>query len=61
MTKAMGRAVLRLSGWRMEGEIPNVAKAVAIVVPHTSNWDFLVAIAGLFAGAGFVARQGHHF
>ena len=49
MTKAIGRAVLRLSGWRMEGEIPNVAKAVAIVVPHTSNWDFLVAIAGLFA------------
>ena len=49
LTKAMGRAGLRLGGWRMEGEIPNVAKAVAIVVPHTSNWDFLVAIAGLFA------------
>ncbi len=49
MTKAVGRAILRLTGWRMEGEIPNVAKAVVIVVPHTSNWDFLLAIAGLFA------------
>ena len=49
MTKAMGRAMLRLSGWRMEGEIPNLPKAVVIVVPHTSNWDFLLAIAGLFA------------
>lgn len=49
LTKAMGRAILRLSGWRMEGEIPNLPKAVVIVVPHTSNWDFLLAIAGLFA------------
>ena len=49
MTKAMGRTMLRLGGWRIEGEIPNLPKAVVIVVPHTSNWDFLLAIAGLFA------------
>ncbi|MFN8574304.1 MAG: lysophospholipid acyltransferase family protein [Gemmatimonadaceae bacterium] len=37
---------MRLFGWRLEGELPNVAKAVIIVAPHTSNWDFFM---GLFA------------
>lgn len=26
-------------GWRFEGEFPNLPKAVAIVLPHTSNAD----------------------
>lgn len=26
-------------GWRFEGEFPNLAKAVAIIAPHTSNYD----------------------
>ncbi len=45
----VGRALLRLKGWRFEGVVPNVPKAVVIVVPHTSNWDFVVGIAALFA------------
>ncbi len=36
-------------GWRFAGGIPNVSKAVVIVAPHTSNWDFLLGIAGVFA------------
>lgn len=37
-------------GWQFQGEFPNLAKAVAIVMPHTSNLDgwygfnFVVAI-----------------
>ena len=31
---------MRLSGWRIAGNIPNVPKYVLIVAPHTSNWDF---------------------
>jgi len=45
----VGRAVLRVRGWRSEGVVPNVPKAVVIVVPHTSNWDFVVGVAALFA------------
>ncbi len=45
----VGRAVLRIRGWRFEGVVPNVPKAVIIVVPHTSNWDFVVGVAALFA------------
>ncbi len=26
-------------GWRFQGEFPNLAKAVAIIAPHTSNYD----------------------
>ena len=31
---------MRLSGWRIAGNIPDVPKYVLIVAPHTSNWDF---------------------
>lgn len=31
---------LRLTGWRVEGELPEeAAKSVFIAAPHTSNWD----------------------
>lgn len=45
----LGRSLLRSRGWRFEGAVPNVAKAVLIVVPHTSNWDFIVGVAAVFA------------
>lgn len=33
--------ILRLIGWRMEGQVPeDVRKFIIAVVPHTSNWDF---------------------
>ena len=30
-------------GWRFDGEFPNLPKAVAIISPHTSNYDALYA------------------
>lgn len=41
---------LKLSGWTVRGEWPALDKAVAIVAPHTSNWDgpILLAAAGYF-------------
>lgn len=41
--------MLALLGWRIEGAIPNLAKAVVIAAPHSSNWDFVVGIALVFA------------
>lgn len=34
------RLLLRITGWRLEGKIPEVSKCVIIGAPHTSNWDF---------------------
>ncbi len=36
-----GRTVLRLGGWRMAGEFPDLPKFVLIAAPHSSNWDGL--------------------
>lgn len=47
--RAVGRAVLRLMGWRVAGEIPDLPKFVIAVAPHTSNWDFVVGAATMFA------------
>ncbi len=45
----IGRGVLRLLGWRVEGEIADLPKLVIAVAPHTSNWDFVVGMAAMFA------------
>ena len=44
-----GRAALRLAGWRIIGELPALPKFVIVVAPHTSNWDFPVGVAAMFA------------
>ena len=46
---AIGRAALRLSGWRLAGTLPDLPRYVLIVAPHTSNWDFPVGLAAKFA------------
>ena len=48
-TRAIGRALLSVLGWRVTGEVPDLPKFVAAVAPHTSNWDFLVGVATMFA------------
>jgi 1-acyl-sn-glycerol-3-phosphate acyltransferase len=47
--RTIGRTYLRLSGWRVEGVLPDTTKCVAIVAPHTSNWDFSLGVALVFA------------
>jgi 1-acyl-sn-glycerol-3-phosphate acyltransferase len=47
--RALGRALLRLMGWRVTGEFPDLPKLVVAVAPHTSNWDFVVGVATMFA------------
>ncbi|MBD7976970.1 MULTISPECIES: lysophospholipid acyltransferase family protein [Pseudomonas] len=46
--EALGRSVLRLMGWRIEGQLPALDKFVMIGAHHTSNWDFVVFIAAKF-------------
>jgi len=40
--------LLRLFGWRREGELPDIPKYVLIGAPHTSNWDFPFTLAYAF-------------
>jgi 1-acyl-sn-glycerol-3-phosphate acyltransferase len=44
----IGRTLLRLMGWRIDPDLPNLPKFVAIAAPHSSGWDFIVGIAFLF-------------
>jgi 1-acyl-sn-glycerol-3-phosphate acyltransferase len=45
----LGLMLLKLMGWRVEGEIPDIKKFVIIAAPHTSNWDFPITLAVAFA------------
>jgi 1-acyl-sn-glycerol-3-phosphate acyltransferase len=37
----LGILLMRLTGWRIVGNMPDLPKVLMIVAPHTSNWDFL--------------------
>lgn len=56
----IGRLYLRIFGWRLIGEFPNVPKCVTPVAPHTSNWDFAHAIAMVMATDLRVTFMGKH-
>ena len=47
---------MRLSGWRVVGELPDLPKFILIGAPHTSNFDFL-----LFLGVIFTLRANVKF
>lgn len=43
--KWVGRVGLRLfGGWKINGQMPDVKKAIIPIAPHTSNWDFPVGV-----------------
>lgn len=42
--RAVCRRILAAAGWGIEGSLPNLPKFVVIAAPHTSNWDFCVAM-----------------
>ena len=36
---------MKLFGWSIQGELPNLSKFIIVGAPHTSNWDFILVIA----------------
>lgn len=49
-TRLLGRGLLRLMGWKLDiDRLPDTPKGVIVAVPHTSNMDGLIFLAGLFA------------
>ncbi|MFM7659606.1 MAG: lysophospholipid acyltransferase family protein [Betaproteobacteria bacterium] len=49
LMRLSGRIGLKLLGWRVEGEFPNHPKLVVAGAPHSTNWDFPVAMSTVFA------------
>ena len=45
----LSRGLMWLLGWRFAGSVPNLPKMVLVGAPHTSNWDFLLAMMVIFA------------
>lgn len=47
MFQLLGRLILKLWGWKIVGEDPGKKhkKLIYVVIPHTSNWDFILGIA----------------
>ena len=48
----LGKVLIKLSGWKIKGQISDLyenKKFVAIVAPHTSNWDAVVGLAAIAA------------
>lgn len=49
LTRFLGRLLLRGLGWRVSGELPECKQVIVMVAPHTSNWDFIIAMAAQLA------------
>ncbi len=43
----LGATVLRLGGWRVVGELPDLPRMMLCAAPHTSNWDFVWGMAAI--------------
>ena len=49
---------LRILGWRVVGQLPDIPKFVIIGAPHTSNWDFVMFLALAFILKGDLRYMG---
>ncbi len=46
--RGVARAVLKVSRWRVVGEVPSTG--VVVGAPHTSNWDFVLMLLVMWNG-----------
>jgi len=54
--RLVSNSIMRMTGWRVEGKLPDLPKYVLIGAPHTSNWDFV-----LFLGLVFYLKASVRF
>ena len=40
----LGKFLLKVTGWKTTGHLPKDQRVVLIAGPHTSNWDFVLAM-----------------
>ncbi len=49
MLKAFTIFLFTIMGWKLKGQLPSeITKCIVVAAPHTSNYDFLLAMAGFY-------------
>ena len=46
--RKIARFGINISGWTIKGKVPDEERIVLIAAPHTSNWDFILAMLTIF-------------
>ena len=46
--RKIARFGINISGWTIMGKVPDEERIVIIAAPHTSNWDFILAMLAIF-------------
>lgn len=57
---AICRKLYNCLGWQFLGTVPDISHAVVVLAPHTSNWDFFIAMvakAALKLRASFMMKE----
>ena len=49
LSRYLARTALRILGWEVSGNIPDEERIVVVAAPHTSNWDFILAMLTILA------------
>jgi 1-acyl-sn-glycerol-3-phosphate acyltransferase len=49
LLQGLAIVILKIFRWRIEGRPPEIPKYVMTAAPHTSNWDFPIGLAIMFA------------
>ena len=56
----IGRTVFKLTGWKLVGNLPNESKLVIVALPHSSNFDFILALSVIWGWGlkiNFIAKH----
>ena len=48
LLQKIAKFFLTITGWKFKGDIPRSDRIILVAGPHTSNWDFLLALAFIF-------------
>ena len=48
LLRKVARFGINISGWTIKGMVPDEERIVIIAAPHTSNWDFVLAMLAIF-------------
>ena len=56
----IGNAIFKLIGWKLEGNLPNRSKLVLVALPHSSNFDFILALSVIWGWGLKLNYMGKH-
>lgn len=56
----IGRVVFKLTGWKLVGTFPDKSKLVLVALPHSSNFDFVLALSVIWGWGLKLNFMGKH-